>query len=543
MDSFESYINPSLVDDSGAAEDAMGAGAKQSFGTELLLQLLLSTVSPTAADSQTIDPTSLTAMDPAAAAGVANSDELFTAALLSALGPLPDAVNSADIATLHAADAMLVDEPEAEAGADNAAATAATAVAAARTTPAAPAHTSASVVSTGAGAGAGADRQSTQQQAPGAATGRRSMGAKVAAAATKPAPPARRAPAPTSVPNTSPPPPPAPAPAPAAASTSSASAKAGARIPESPGLADVPEDAALEDVDMEGIDVKSLSSKERRQLRNKISARNFRVRRKEYISTLEAEVRQVREENDGLKAELAGARKDNSQLRDELQKLRHRISQLSQPQQQQQAAQTTAASGAVLTRPPQIAANGVPAAPLLAGASSSSSAHSHAPKAPVPVPAASPMPRFNPHKDIGQVAAKKTAAQAAANGTAPSAAQAAQQAAGWAAKNSRSGFIAVNTAILPESHAGTFDRLVCEARRQRSVDALLGMQPEPAIAALPSPSPSVLSPGDHEVLVAAAGVLAEFALFQIAIESSLALARESAVASAASQASSAALFC
>ncbi|CAG8557605.1 7913_t:CDS:2 [Acaulospora colombiana] len=44
------------------------------------------------------------------------------------------------------------------------------------------------------------------------------------------------------------------------------------------------------------IDLKKLSSKERRQLRNKISARNFRVRRKEYIQSLESTKEQQQEE-------------------------------------------------------------------------------------------------------------------------------------------------------------------------------------------------------------------------------------------------------
>ncbi|KAF8462880.1 hypothetical protein BDZ91DRAFT_732608 [Kalaharituber pfeilii] len=57
---------------------------------------------------------------------------------------------------------------------------------------------------------------------------------------------------------------------------------------------------------------KKLSSKERRQLRNKVSARAFRSRRKEYISQLEAEVAnktseaaELRAENTTLKSEIA----------------------------------------------------------------------------------------------------------------------------------------------------------------------------------------------------------------------------------------------
>lgn len=47
-----------------------------------------------------------------------------------------------------------------------------------------------------------------------------------------------------------------------------------------------------------------LNAKERRQLRNKISARNFRIRRKEYISSLENKVEQQECETKRLKEEL-----------------------------------------------------------------------------------------------------------------------------------------------------------------------------------------------------------------------------------------------
>ncbi|KAI8377190.1 hypothetical protein EDC96DRAFT_494820 [Choanephora cucurbitarum] len=50
--------------------------------------------------------------------------------------------------------------------------------------------------------------------------------------------------------------------------------------------------------------LKAMSSKERRQLRNKISARNFRNRRKEYVGSLEDELNQQKAENSQLKLEL-----------------------------------------------------------------------------------------------------------------------------------------------------------------------------------------------------------------------------------------------
>ncbi|EXJ92656.1 hypothetical protein A1O3_01208 [Capronia epimyces CBS 606.96] len=61
---------------------------------------------------------------------------------------------------------------------------------------------------------------------------------------------------------------------------------------------------------------KKLSSKERRQLRNKVSARAFRSRRKEYISQLEGEVAvKVQEAND-LRAQNQQLREENNRLTD-----------------------------------------------------------------------------------------------------------------------------------------------------------------------------------------------------------------------------------
>ncbi|KAI8139145.1 hypothetical protein BJV82DRAFT_628327 [Fennellomyces sp. T-0311] len=71
--------------------------------------------------------------------------------------------------------------------------------------------------------------------------------------------------------------------------------------------------------------LKMMTSKERRQLRNKISARKFRNRRKEYISMLEAEVQKQKAENNQLRLEVTWIRstadklqKENDQLRLEL---------------------------------------------------------------------------------------------------------------------------------------------------------------------------------------------------------------------------------
>ncbi|KAL9556553.1 hypothetical protein MBANPS3_001813 [Mucor bainieri] len=68
--------------------------------------------------------------------------------------------------------------------------------------------------------------------------------------------------------------------------------------------------------------LKAMTSKERRQLRNKISARNFRNRRKEYIGTLEDELNQQKAENSQLKLELKWVKQKMETLQKENDKLR-----------------------------------------------------------------------------------------------------------------------------------------------------------------------------------------------------------------------------
>ncbi|KAL9546716.1 hypothetical protein MBANPS3_006523 [Mucor bainieri] len=85
----------------------------------------------------------------------------------------------------------------------------------------------------------------------------------------------------------------------------------------------------------DGIDLKKLTPKERRQLRNKISARNFRVRRKEYISTLEGQVNEHKMVAEGLREKLVKVEEENKKLRKEMDTLK-RQNQILQQQQQQQ---------------------------------------------------------------------------------------------------------------------------------------------------------------------------------------------------------------
>ncbi|KAF4595654.1 ribonuclease Z [Ophiocordyceps camponoti-floridani] len=61
---------------------------------------------------------------------------------------------------------------------------------------------------------------------------------------------------------------------------------------------------------------KKLSSKERRQLRNKVSARAFRSRRKEYISQLEAEIAIKVNENGHLRSKNCALMEENKRLAD-----------------------------------------------------------------------------------------------------------------------------------------------------------------------------------------------------------------------------------
>ncbi|KAF8906830.1 hypothetical protein CPB84DRAFT_367539 [Gymnopilus junonius] len=61
-----------------------------------------------------------------------------------------------------------------------------------------------------------------------------------------------------------------------------------------------------------------MTSKEKRQLRNKISARNFRVRRKEYIATLEGDIAERDRMLDHFRTQLGSRESENFALRQEI---------------------------------------------------------------------------------------------------------------------------------------------------------------------------------------------------------------------------------
>ncbi|KAI7906131.1 uncharacterized protein BX663DRAFT_540753 [Cokeromyces recurvatus] len=81
--------------------------------------------------------------------------------------------------------------------------------------------------------------------------------------------------------------------------------------------------------ELDGIDIKKLTSKERRQLRNKISARNFRVRRKEYITALEGQVKDHKKANEQLLHKLNIVEEENKQLKLQIDSLKRQNMQLS----------------------------------------------------------------------------------------------------------------------------------------------------------------------------------------------------------------------
>ncbi|KAI9277418.1 hypothetical protein BY458DRAFT_433155 [Sporodiniella umbellata] len=78
----------------------------------------------------------------------------------------------------------------------------------------------------------------------------------------------------------------------------------------------------------DGIDLKKLSSKERRQLRNKLSARNFRVRRKEYITSLEEQVAEQKKATEQLRQKLNSVEDENKTLKKEMDLLKRQNQQL-----------------------------------------------------------------------------------------------------------------------------------------------------------------------------------------------------------------------
>ncbi|KAJ2626985.1 hypothetical protein H4R22_004598 [Coemansia sp. RSA 1290] len=496
-DSLDAYISQSLIDNSSGAEAEFSNS--NSLNNELLLQLLLNTMGTgSAAQSEpmaTIDPLSLNSMDvdgyalsgsSVSANDTADNNALLSAALYSAFSSQPDIAAAAnqEPENVRNASAMLVDMSTAaatEPASVQPALLTATATTPAKPQPAKPLS-------------ATPRKQTIQQQALSTA-GKRT--APVPPSSLRKAAPKQPTAAPTN--DT------------ASSSKTRVTSSAKPAKQEAAGEAD---DHFADDVDMEGIDMKNLTSKERRQLRNKISARNFRVRRKEYISNLEAEVRMHKEEADGLRRELSASKKDNVQLREELQRLKQKLNAMgiSQPST---AAATTATATAPLS---------AVSAPVRAAAPA------HVPRK-QPIKTAStvsqpaPMIRFNPHKDVPQSAAKNRPASSAAPGN------------NWAAKGSRSGYIAVNTAMLSPSYSTTVADVMTEIRRKQVVATLLDIDTPYVSEQQHADTLCTDDSADHKLALAAAvlntaSIIAELVLPQLALESSLSIASNTAALSA-----------
>ncbi|KAG0288291.1 hypothetical protein BGZ96_007929 [Linnemannia gamsii] len=99
-------------------------------------------------------------------------------------------------------------------------------------------------------------------------------------------------------------------------------------------------------------DLKKMTSKERRQLRNKISARNFRVRRKEYIGTLEGQVEQHKTEARHLREAVTIVQAENQRLKEELEASKRQLAQTTITR----AATTAAPQQLLLAQPSSLSA-------------------------------------------------------------------------------------------------------------------------------------------------------------------------------------------
>ncbi|WWD21489.1 hypothetical protein CI109_105975 [Kwoniella shandongensis] len=96
---------------------------------------------------------------------------------------------------------------------------------------------------------------------------------------------------------------------------------------------------------------KKLSSKEKRQLRNKLSARAFRTRRKDYIGTLEAHIKDRDSVIDEMRSELVNSRTENQDLRRELAALKQSTMSILHPESANKASISPAMVNALAMSP------------------------------------------------------------------------------------------------------------------------------------------------------------------------------------------------
>ncbi|OXG16417.1 hypothetical protein J008_05532 [Cryptococcus neoformans] len=126
---------------------------------------------------------------------------------------------------------------------------------------------------------------------------------------------------------------------------------------------------------------KKLSSKEKRQLRNKLSARAFRTRRKDYIGTLEAHIKDRDMVIDEMRNELIHSRNENQDLRKELAALKASTMSILHPESASKSFSPAMVSA--LAKSPAVA----------------SAASSTTPNGPVRRPG-TPLNTYNPRKDL-----------------------------------------------------------------------------------------------------------------------------------------------
>ncbi|EFP89041.1 uncharacterized protein PGTG_14882 [Puccinia graminis f. sp. tritici CRL 75-36-700-3] len=134
---------------------------------------------------------------------------------------------------------------------------------------------------------------------------------------------------------------------------------------------------------------KMLSSKEKRQLRNKISARNFRHRRKQHISALEQQVAQRDQTIEALYNDLGAAQNENKELKSQVELLKQKWSDLMKKIEEMSLGSISPAAPTSITTTTNTSAaaqstSALPASPRLRSAKAN---------AMIPLP--------NLHKDLG----------------------------------------------------------------------------------------------------------------------------------------------
>ncbi|KZT07941.1 uncharacterized protein LAESUDRAFT_749161 [Laetiporus sulphureus 93-53] len=181
---------------------------------------------------------------------------------------------------------------------------------------------------------------------------------------------------------------------------------------------------------------KKMTSKEKRQLRNKISARNFRVRRKEYITTLEGDIAERDRLIDAIRTELGSTKSENVALRQEITSLKRALLE-------------GAGRADTPILPPPAPLPAIPASVLASGPSANASA---------PAPPKSPLLTPNTQKDL------PTSPRLGARGF-------------WGGASSAGlggygGFTPVHTTLVPEWTSVLSGKPVANARTGRRSPAL-----------------------------------------------------------------------